>query len=157
MGNNGFKLGEISTKEYKIMSAKSGKVADIEGWGGPGTAISQYVFNNTTNQQWFFDEIDDDPGYFKIYSTLGTCIECDGINENSQVIAGQWQENGKDSQKWRIIKDTDEDCSCFKIQNKVTHMVIAVQNASLNNGDKLVCCSSHGNDNEKWFITPIDK
>lgn len=67
-------------------------------WGGLGTSINQFDLNATTNQQWFFYEIDEDPGYFKIYSTLGTCMECVSTNENLQVTVGSWQGSGKDSQ-----------------------------------------------------------
>lgn len=148
---------DILSCELKIMSAKSGRVIDVPGGHGPGTVLQQWEYLDNNNQEWFFDDIDGEPGIFKIYSTLGFCMEMVGDQDGSEVQANKWEGDGRDTQKWRVIKEMDELCSCFVIQNKVNGRVITVDGGSIDQGASIRCCDWQQTENQKWFITPIVK
>lgn len=148
---------DIPSSELKIMSAKSGNVIDIPGGHGPGTTLQQYLFLDNSHQEWFFEDIEEDPGYFKIYSTLGFCMEMVGKTEGAPVQTSTWEGKGRDTQKWRVIKEMDEICSCFVIQNKFNGRVITVNGGSISPEASILCCDWHQTEDQKWFITPIVK
>jgi hypothetical protein len=152
-------IGTDPDKEYKIMSLYSGQVIDRFPDGGVGTPMCQFTYYGGNNQEWrFIPLVGADKGYYEIKSSLnGLDIKDVGIDvpTGHSVVSGQWEDSGDDNLKWALVPN---DNGTWKIKNKATGYIIAIQFGSLSQRAAIITTLDKGEgatENEKWYINPV--
>lgn len=89
---------------YKITSQLSNKVLDVRGGGSAnGTAVQQYLGNNTKSQMWRF--VATDSGFYKIATALNSneVVDVTGGNSANGAKVQIWADGSGANQQWLAV------------------------------------------------------
>lgn len=137
---------------YKITSAASGKVVDVDAGviNNNGAKIQQWSWLNGDNQKWSFNYLGG--GYYRITSVAsGKVLDTDAniIAANGTKVQ-QWDWLGGDNQQWVVRPEAN---GTFAIINKRSGKVLDVDANQINNdGAPAQQWAWLNGSNQRWYI-----
>ena len=140
------------TKYYYLVNKKSGKAIDVAGNSmDNGGKVIQYSKNNTSHQQWQFQDAGN--GYYYIvakHSGKLLSIAGEGTQDGNNIH--QWEKVPNDFQRWRLEDAGD---GYFYIVSKLNNKVVDVTNGSIDNSANIQQYSKNQTDAQKWKFEAV--
>jgi hypothetical protein len=142
----------IADGVYKITSAASGKVVDVDAGliNNNGAKVQQWSWLNGDNQKWSFNYLGG--GYYRITSVAsGKVLDTDAniIAANGTKVQ-QWDWLGGDNQQWVVRPEAN---GTFAIINKRSGKVLDVDANQINNdGAPAQQWAWLNGGNQRWYI-----
>src|SRR5690242_440719 len=98
---------------YRLVSVRSGKVLDVNGFStADGTRIQQWTDQNTANQQWKLKPTGD--GYYELVNRNSGKVLGIADGSTAQAAAAEQQtDSSSTSQEWRIDDVSGSDAVTF--------------------------------------------
>jgi hypothetical protein len=139
-----------STKCYKIVNKRSGKVLDVSGGScNLNTPIKQYGYHGGTNQQWRLSSIGS--GYFKFVArNCGKVLACHTSYNGENTYQYDYYTGG--AKDWKI------ECAAggyYRITHRLSGKVLDVEGDSYNDGAAVEIRTHDGTDSQLWQIVEV--
>ncbi|MFF1478542.1 RICIN domain-containing protein [Streptomyces sp. NPDC058301] len=140
---------------YRLVSLRSGKVLDVNGFStADGTRIQQWTDQNTANQQWRLRPTKD--GYYELVNrNSGKVLGIAGDSTAEKAAAEQQTDSSSTSQEWRIDEVSGSDAVTFT--SRRSGQVLDVSDASTSNGAAVVQYPGKGSANQQWKLVKAVK
>lgn len=144
-----------TSRSYTITSRNSGKLIDIRGGvARNGTAVQQYVANNTKSQSFKF--ISTGGGFYRIVSELSGSQVWDvsgaKTSNRTKVQTWNWGGAGAANQQWMPVAVAGGYVT-FKPRHAFSNMCLDLPYGSKNNGVQLELFTCNGGTNQQWKLT----
>jgi Ricin-type beta-trefoil lectin domain-like/HYR domain/Secretion system C-terminal sorting domain len=139
-----------STKCYKIVNKRSGKVLDVyAGSCNNNTAIKQYGYHGGTNQQWRLKSIGS--GYFKFVArNCGKVLACHTSTNGENTYQYDYYTGG--AKDWKI------ECAAggyYRITHRLSGKVLDVEGDSNSDNAAVEIRTHDGTDSQLWQIVEV--
>ncbi|MCK2239627.1 MULTISPECIES: RICIN domain-containing protein [unclassified Crossiella] len=140
---------------YKVVSKTSGKCVDARGAAAAnGTAVQQYTCNDSTAQQWQFQE--SGGGFFRLNSRIDAAQAID-VAENSTADGGQvhlWTYGGGANQQWQPVEQAD---GSYRLVNRNSGKCFDLTEGSQADSVQFQQWSCFaGSPNQSFNLVPVD-
>lgn len=150
-----FRVGK--TNYYKIVAVHSAKVLDANGGKEtPGTNVSQYQFNGTNSQFWYFKPAGD--GYYNLISKVnGLYLDVSGGKSGNNGSNIQlWYGNNTSAQKFKLTPINIIDNNTYEIETKLdTTKVVDVGGGSTKDGTNIQLWAADNVNQQRFKLTAI--
>ena len=140
-----------STKSYRIVSKKSGKVLDVSGAGTTNDCpIIQWGYHGGSNQQWRFFSLGS--GYFKVMARNSSkYLACHYTSNGSKVYQYDYYSGGYKDWKIECVGNT----GYYRLIHRASGKVLDVTGASTADGAKMQIYAWTGSDNQLFKIEEV--
>ncbi|MEV6210746.1 RICIN domain-containing protein [Kitasatospora sp. NPDC051914] len=138
---------------YRLVSVRSGKVLDVNGFStADGTRIQQWADQNTANQQWKLKPTGD--GYYELVNrNSGKVLGIAGGSTAQGAFAEQQTDRSSASQQWRIGDVSGSDAVTFT--SRKSGQVLDVTGNSTDQGAQVIQWSGWGGANQQWKLVKV--
>ncbi|MFF6948622.1 RICIN domain-containing protein [Streptomyces iakyrus] len=135
---------------YQLVSVRSGKVLDVNGWStADGTRIQQWTDQDTANQQWKLKSTGD--GYYELVNrNSGKALGITGNSTEQRAAAEQQTDSSATSQEWKISEVSGSDAVTFT--SRRSGQVLDVSGGSTADGAAVIQYPGHGSANQQWKL-----
>ncbi|OEJ32680.1 RICIN domain-containing protein [Streptomyces subrutilus] len=140
---------------YRLVSVRSGKVLDVNGFStADGTRIQQWTDRNTANQQWKLRPTGD--GYYELVNrNSGKVLGIAGDSTAQAAAAEQQTDSSSPSQEWRIDDVSGSDTVTFT--SRGSGRVLDVFADSTADGAAVIQYHGKGSTNQQWRLVKAAK
>ncbi|CCK27712.1 hypothetical protein BN159_3333 [Streptomyces davaonensis JCM 4913] len=138
------------TAYYRLVSVRSGKVLDVNGYStADGTRIQQWTDQNTANQQWRLKPTGD--GYYELVNrNSGKVLGIAGNSTAQRAAAEQQTDSSATSQEWKIDEVSGSDAVTFV--SRRSGQVLDVSGGSTAEGAAVIQYPGTGGTNQQWKL-----
>ncbi|WP_354638206.1 RICIN domain-containing protein [Kitasatospora camelliae] len=138
---------------YRLVSVRSGKVLDVNGFStADGTRIQQWTDQNTANQQWRLKPTGD--GYYELVNrSSGKVLGIAGGSTAQAAVAEQQTDSSSAFQQWRIEDVSGSDAVTFT--SRRSGQVLDVSGSSLDQGAQVIQWPGKGSTNQQWKLVKV--
>ncbi|MCX5366980.1 RICIN domain-containing protein [Streptomyces sp. NBC_00124] len=138
---------------YRLVSARSGKVLDVNGYStADGTRIQQWTDQNTANQQWRLKPAGD--GYFELVNrNSGKVLGITGNSTAKSAAAEQQTDSSAISQEWRV--DEVGSSGAVTLTSRRSGQVLSVSGGSAAEGAAVVQAPGTGGAGQQWKLVKV--
>ncbi|MER5978549.1 RICIN domain-containing protein [Streptomyces sp. NPDC001857] len=141
------------TAYYRLVSVRSGKVLDVNGFStADGTRIQQWTDQNTANQQWRLKPTGDG-SYELVNRNSGKVLGIAGNSTAETAVAEQQTDSSATSQEWRIEEVSGSDAVTFV--SRRSGQVLDVSGGSTEQGAAVIQYPSRGSSNQHWKLVRV--
>lgn len=135
---------------YRLVSVRSGKVLDVNGFStADGTRIQQWTDQNTANQQWKLKSTGD--GYYELVNrNSGKVLGVAGNSTAQGAAAEQQTASSATSQEWKLKEVSGSDAVTFT--SRRSGQVLDVLGGSKAEGAAIIQYPSRGSSNQQWKL-----
>ncbi|AUG81776.1 hypothetical protein CFP65_7180 [Kitasatospora sp. MMS16-BH015] len=136
-----------AAKAYKVVSVRSGKVADVGGASTvDGSGLVQWTDKGAPNQQWLFQSTAD--GYHTV-RCVHSCkvLDVAGSSTADGARVVQATADGRASQQWQLRPQGGGE---FTLVNRNSGKVLDVSGGSTADGAALIQYADRGSTNQRW-------
>jgi phage tail protein X len=140
-----------STKSYRIVSKKSGKVLDISGAGTTNDCpVIQWGYHGGANQQWRLFSLGS--GYFKVMArNSGKYLACHYTADGTSVYQYDYYSGGYKDWKIECVGTT----GYYRFVHRASGKVLDVRGGSIADGAKMQIYTWTGADNQLFKIEEV--
>ncbi|MFF3850190.1 RICIN domain-containing protein [Streptomyces sp. NPDC002328] len=141
------------TAYYRLVSVRSGKVLDVNGFStADGTRIQQWTDQNTANQQWKLRPIGD--GYYELVNrNSGKVLGIAGNSTARTAAAEQQTDSSSTSQEWKIDEVSGSDA--VTLTSRRSGQVLDVSGGSTAQGAAVIQYPGTGGTNQQWKLVQV--
>lgn len=135
----------------RIENKNSDLVMDVSGISeGEGANVHQWEKLDQDNQIWKIESVDSG-GYRIVVQHTGMVLapEVENPESGTTLVQEEWRDSPH--QRW-LIQEVDGE---FVIQNVASGLVADVEGWSTDNGGDIHLWEWHGDDNQRWNLTPL--
>ncbi|MBZ3906502.1 RICIN domain-containing protein [Streptomyces griseiscabiei] len=138
---------------YRLVSVRSGKVLDVNGFStADGTRIQQWTDQNTANQQWKLKAAGD--GYFELVNrNSGKVLGIAGNSTARAAAAEQQTDSSATSQEWKVDEVSGSDA--VTLTSRRSGQVLDVSGGSTAQGAAVIQYPGHGTTNQQWKLEKV--
>ncbi|MFF9279816.1 RICIN domain-containing protein [Streptomyces griseosporeus] len=135
---------------YRLVSVRSGKVLDVDGFStADGTRIQQWTDQGTANQQWRLKPAGG--GYYELVNrNSGKVLGIAGNSTAKGAVAEQQTDSSATSQEWRIEEVSGS--GAVTLTSRRSGQVLDVSGGSTTDGAVVVQYPGHGGVNQQWKL-----
>ncbi|MFI8932219.1 RICIN domain-containing protein [Streptomyces sp. NPDC053474] len=138
---------------YRLMSVRSGKVMDVNGFStADGTRIQQWADQNTANQQWRLRPTGG--GYYELVNrNSGKVLGIAGDSTAKGAAAEQQTDSSSTAQEWRIEEAGGSDAVTFT--SRRSGQVLGVSKGAGSEGVAVVQNPGTGGTGQQWKLVKV--
>ncbi|MFF7394180.1 RICIN domain-containing protein [Streptomyces scabiei] len=138
---------------YRLVSVRSGKVLDVNGFStADGTRIQQWTDQNTANQQWKLKPAGD--GYYELVNrNSGKVLGIAGNSTARAAAAEQQTDSSATSQEWKV--DEVSGSEAVTLTSRRSGHVLDVSGNSTTQGAAVIQYPGHGATNQQWKLVKV--
>ncbi|MGQ4388548.1 RICIN domain-containing protein [Streptomyces sp. SAS_270] len=142
-----------SAAYYQLVSVRSGKVMDVNGFStADGTRIQQWTDQHTANQQWKLRPTGG--GYYELVNrNSGKALGIAGSSTARAAAAEQQTDSSSASQEWRIDEVSGSDAVTFT--SRRSGQVLDVAAGSTADGAAITQYPDKGSTNQQWKLVKV--
>ncbi|MDX3521415.1 RICIN domain-containing protein [Streptomyces scabiei] len=139
---------------YKLVSVRSGKVLDVNGFStADGTRIQQWTDQNTANQQWRLKSAGG--GYYELVNrNSGKVLGVAGNSTAQSAATEQQTDSSATSQEWRI-DDVSGSSGAVTLTSRRSGQVLDVSGASTAQGAAVIQYPGKGGTHQQWKLVKV--
>jgi hypothetical protein len=138
----------IANGTYRLINYWSGDALDDDSGGGVGTALVQWGYHSSANQQWTLTAIG--AYYTVVCLNNGLAASVNGDTTNGALILLE-AESGSDDQLWTI---TAQPGGNYVFKNKMSGLALDDPGGSTSAGTQMVQSSVTNAGEQQWSILP---
>jgi photosystem II stability/assembly factor-like uncharacterized protein len=139
---------------YQLVSVRSGKVLDVNGFStADGTRVQQWTDQNTANQQWRLKPAGG--GYYELVNrNSGKVLGVAGNSTAKSAATEQQTDSSATSQEWRI-DDVSGSSEAVTLTSRRSGQVLDVSGGSTAQGAAVIQYPGHGSTNQQWKLVKV--
>ncbi|GAQ66518.1 MULTISPECIES: RICIN domain-containing protein [Streptomyces] len=139
---------------YKLVSVRSGKVLDVNGFStADGTRIQQWTDQSTANQQWRLKPAGG--GYYELVNrNSGKVLGVAGNSTAKSAATEQQTDSSATSQEWRI-DDVSGASGAVTLTSRRSGQVLDVSGASTARGAAVIQYPGKGGTHQQWKLVKV--
>ncbi|MEU6227324.1 RICIN domain-containing protein [Streptomyces sp. NPDC047042] len=142
-----------SAAHYELVSVRSGKVLDVNGFStADGTRIQQWTDQHTANQQWKLKPTGD--GYYELVNrNSGKVLGTAGDSTARGAAAEQQTDSSSTAQEWKISEVSGSDA--VTLTSRRSGQVLDVSRGSTADGAAVIQFPGRGTTNQQWKLVKV--
>jgi sucrose-6-phosphate hydrolase SacC (GH32 family) len=135
---------------YRIQSASSGKILEVDGGStSDGANVQQWEWTGADRQKWIAHELRD--GVFRFENVAsGKMLDVRDAGTANGDSAVQWDWWGGDNQQWTVDRVDDVEETVYRVRNVNSGKVLDPEDGSGSNGEDVQQWDWLDGDNQRW-------